>query len=112
MIRMQPILYARMLVMMRDDPCTVADLVEETGLHIKTVREFTRQMHQHRIISVASWVIVPLSRTRVPVFKLGDDRDAKRPPPLPASIRQMNWRRRRKHRELQQTMNQLVRGAA
>lgn len=112
MIRMHPILYARMLAMMRDDPCTYSDLADETGLHITTIRDYCRELHKHRLIYVASWVILPLSKTRLPVFKLGDQRDAKRPPPVPASVRQMNCRRRRKDRELQQTMNQLVRGAA
>lgn len=112
MIRMHPVLFARMLTMMRDDPCTVSDIVEETGLHPTTVREYCRELHKHRIISVASWIILPLSKTRVPVYQLGDQRDAKKPPPLPASVRQMNCRRRKQARDLQAAMNQLVRASA
>lgn len=112
MIRMQAVLLARMLAMMRDDPCSYADLAEETGLHVTTVREYCKELHKHRIISVASWIILPLSKTRTPVFRLGDHRDAKKPPPLPASVRQLQCRQRKKARDLQTAMNQLVRGAS
>lgn len=112
MIKMQAVLYARMLAMMRDDPCSIADLAEETGLHVTTVREYTKQLHKLRLISIHDWVIRPLSKHRTPVFVLGDKKDAKRPPPITASVRQMNCRRRKRQRELQAAMNQLVRGAA
>lgn len=109
MVKMQAVLYAQLCKLMMEYPVTYHDIVDETGLSIVTVREYCKELHRKKCIHVHSWIILPLSKTRTPVFIWGAGRDATRPPPIPASQRQIECRKRKNQRLLAKSMDAMTR---
>lgn len=56
---------------------TCYELAEDTGLHVLTVYDWTREMHRQGIIHICMWE--GEGRSSVRIFKMGPGKDAPRP---------------------------------
>lgn len=56
---------------------TCYELAEETGLHVLTIYDWTREMHRQGIIHICMWEGEGRASTRI--FKFGPGKDAPRP---------------------------------
>lgn len=66
--------------LLADDKCSMGDLAEEMGMHRETVIRLIRIMSDHKLVRIAGW------RRRstggpIPLYGLGDIRNAARPKP-------------------------------
>lgn len=77
-IKLNAILTARLVKMLWDGPCTLADLCEETGLHYVTVREYCSELHRAGVAHIPAWEKDSRGRDLIKVYKLGPGKDAKR----------------------------------
>lgn len=59
-------------------PVSSHDMVDHTGLHDSTVRDYMRAMHAERLIHVAAWEADRLGRDVTPLWAWGAGRDKPR----------------------------------
>jgi predicted ArsR family transcriptional regulator len=94
---------ARLIKLLLEGVYTCDQLAEETGLHVVTVYQYTRELHRFGAAHIASWEKDSRGRDVIKVYKLGAGRDAKREKLTPAQ-RQARTREKRKAQELAQVM--------
>ncbi len=111
MIRMGPILYARLVGMLVDGPVTLQDIQDELGLHEFTVRDYVKALHKHKLCHIAIWSLAGPKQRRVAHYTWGRGADARRPPPLPDKLRQLHYRQRQAARTLKRAMSNFTKGA-
>ena len=80
---------------------TKAELEQASGLHHNTIYRWTRMMRAQRIVYVQGWERDSRGCNMIPVYKLGDGFDAKRPPHMTQLERTQAYRRRKKIRQIQ-----------
>lgn len=56
---------------------TLAELAEESGLHIKTVGAYCNALHKAGLIHIQSWANDRAGRSFLKVYQLGSAKDAK-----------------------------------
>jgi hypothetical protein len=95
MVKMGAVSYAYMIKMLMEGTRTCAELAEETGLHVATIYDYTRELHKKKAIHIVSWEKDILGRDCMPVFMIGKAKDAERHRLTPAE-RQQNLRARRR----------------
>lgn len=83
------------------DGATKAELERASGLHHNTIYRWMRTMRAQRIVYVQGWERDSRGCNMIPVYKLGDGFDAKRPPRIPSLERTRAYRRRKKLRQIQ-----------
>ena len=66
------------------EPFTVQSLKEKTCLDLETVRTTIKALHKNKLIYVADWEYRNEGRTKLPIYKLGDNDDQARPKRIPA----------------------------
>ena len=71
--------YANMIKLLLDGDYTCAELAEETGLHYVTILHYTRELHKAKAVHITRWEPDTRGRYLCKVFKIGSDKDAKRP---------------------------------
>ena len=91
--------YARLFIALSEGPVTAQDLSHSSGIYVKTVREFLRELHKHKVIHISQWDTTHNRRIKLPMFKLGEDTDAPKPKKLPSSLVMQRWRERQKTKE-------------
>jgi hypothetical protein len=91
--------YARLFIALSEGPVTAQDLSHSSGIYVKTVREFLRELHKHKIIHISQWDTRLNRRIKLPMFKLGDGPDAPKPKKLSSSVVMRRWRERQKIKE-------------
>lgn len=69
--------FSIMCRLMMDGTRTCAELAEETGLHVLTIYDWTREMYRQKIIHICMWEGEGRASTRI--FKFGPGKDAPRP---------------------------------
>lgn len=69
--------FSIMCKLMMDGTRSCYELAEDTGLHILTIYDWTREMHRQGIIHICMWEGEGRSSTRI--FKFGPGKDAPRP---------------------------------
>jgi predicted ArsR family transcriptional regulator len=90
---MNAISYAHMIKMLLEGTRTCAELAEETGLHVATIYDYTRELHKKGAAHIITWEPDTLGRDAKPVFMLGKGKDAERRK-LSAAERTANYRAR------------------
>ena len=93
--------FSIMVKLLYDGTRTCAELAEETGLHVLTVYDWTREMHRQGIIHICMWE--GEGRNSVRIFKMGPGRDAPRPVKERSRIH-AEYRARQKAAQLLQRM--------
>jgi hypothetical protein len=91
--------YARLFVALSEGPVTAQDLSHSSGIYVKTVREFLRELHKHKLIHISQWDYRNNRRIKLPMFKLGDGPDAPKPKKLPSALVMRRYRERQKIKE-------------
>ena len=69
--------FSIMCRLLMDGTRTCYELAEDTGLHVLTIYDWTREMHRQGIIHICMWEGEGRSSTRI--FKFGPGEDAVRP---------------------------------
>ena len=87
--------YARLCAAMIPGDLTCAELAEETGLHLVTVYQYTRELHAHGAVHIARREPDARGRHNIKVYKLGPGKDAK-PVRLTPAERQARVRERKR----------------
>lgn len=80
---------------------TKAELERVSGLHTNTIYRWMRTMRAQKIVYVQGWERDARGCNMVPVYKLGEGRDAKRPPSMTPLERTHAYRRRKKLKQIQ-----------
>jgi transcription initiation factor IIE alpha subunit len=91
--------YARLFIALSEGPVTAQDLSHSSGIYVKTVREFLRELHKHKVIHISQWDTTHNRRIKLPMFKLGEGTDAPKPKKLPSALVMRRWRERQKIKE-------------
>ena len=77
MIKMNELLYARMIRMLLDG-CTAHDIANETGLHIVTTQSYLRALHKEKAVHVIGWLKNSRGADTTKIFKVGAGEDKPR----------------------------------
>jgi len=80
---------------------TKVELEQASGLHHNTIYRWLKAMRVQKIVYVEGWERDTRGCNMIPVYKLGDERDAKRPPRIPSLERTRAYRRRKKLKQIQ-----------
>lgn len=83
--------YAKLIRALVDAPMTVAELAEETGYHVVTVRAYLKALKKESLTYIADWVADKTGRRNTPMYAFGTKKDAPRKP----ECRAASMRRRR-----------------
>lgn len=93
-IKMNAICYAQMCAAMIPGDMTCQELADETGLHLVTVYQYTREMHRFGAAHIARYLPDARGRHLIKVYKLGPGRNAARKK-LTQAERQQRYREKR-----------------
>lgn len=88
-------------------PCTVADIVHETGMRPETVMGYVRALRRQKAIYIAQRNEDTAGRLTVAAYRLGDKPDAPRAPEARALIK-----RRYREREKMRAITAAVQGVS
>jgi hypothetical protein len=77
-VKVNAIAYAKMCAAMIPGDLTCQELADETGLHLVTIYQYTREMHAAGAAHIARYEPDGRGRHNVKVYKLGPGKDAKR----------------------------------
>ena len=83
--------------LMMDGTRTCHELAEESGLHVLTVYDWTRELHRQGVIHICMWD--GEGRTSTRIFMFGPGKDAKRPLKARSQI-SAEYRARKRAQEL------------
>lgn len=75
---MSPQRYAKLIRHLVEGEYNCRELAELVGVHYITVLDYTRALHDEKVIHVARWERDGLGRDAVKVYKFGDAPDAER----------------------------------
>jgi len=76
--KLNAITQAQLIKLLWDGIYTCDQLAEETGLHVVTVYQYTRELHRFGAAHISSWEKDCRGRDIIKVYKLGPGKDAKR----------------------------------
>lgn len=89
---------------MANHPCTVRDLIAETGLNRATINRVIRACRANGLIHVGAWERKGSSGPWAAAYSLGASSDAERPAAVPRAILQQTYDRKRTERDRQMRM--------
>lgn len=93
LIKINAISFSKLVAAMLEGEMTKQELSEHTGLHYITVCTYTRELHRAGAAHIARWEKDARGRDAMPIFKIGEGKDAKRARMTPAQ-RQAAYRAR------------------
>lgn len=93
--KINAIAQAQMILHMLPGDLTCAELAEETGLHYTTVLTYCRELHRAGAAHIARWDPDPRGRHIVKVYRIGKNKDARRPQRMTSAERQARARAKR-----------------
>ena len=107
-IRLNALSCALLMRALIDEPCTVRELMDVSGLARHTVWRYLRALVKVKVIRVAEWESDSLGRPQIPAYMMGAGKDV----PRPKQPRDRRARRvQRYQREVQRAMIQMSAGA-
>lgn len=77
-VKMGAVLYAQMCSLMLQGELTCQELADETGLHLVTIYQYTRELHRFGAAHIARYEPDARGRHIIKIYKLGSGKDAKR----------------------------------
>lgn len=101
--KVNAMLYAKMLVLLREGIYTCDQLAEMTGLAYVTVLHYTRELLAHKVIFIDHWEKDAYGRDALKVYKLGDGKNKKRSR-LTDRERSARYRAKKKQAEMLQVI--------
>jgi transcription initiation factor IIE alpha subunit len=85
--------FATVISAMLDEPMTVAELQEITGLHVNTTRKLVNALHG-KVTFIERWTTDSLGRYMVAEYRVGRKPDAKKPEGARELMDRAQWKRR------------------
>lgn len=88
---------AKMLAAMIEEPKSIEDLVEASGLCVTTVRHYVLTLRKEKAVRVAEWQADRRGHLSVAAYQVGNAPDKKRvrETPSEATLRWRQWEQRR-----------------
>jgi hypothetical protein len=77
--RLNAVSIAKMTVAMIESACTAEELVQATGLHLKTIQSYVLTLHREHGCYIESWDEDAAGRQTIARYMIGQKPDAKRP---------------------------------
>lgn len=102
--RLTALIQAKILRLLVEDPCTVAELVQETEVHIQTIRSYLRALHEFKLVRRAGWVMDKGGRRTIPLWAWGPDKRDTAKPIYSSRERTQRYRANRRSRELNEAI--------
>jgi hypothetical protein len=96
--------FGRILQELIEGPCTVAELVDITGLHFITMQRLTHTLYKMKVIHVAAWEKDCKNRWSIRAYALGHGKDKPKPKPTPRHVRRLSWPSRHKGSAMEQVV--------
>ena len=78
MIRINAISLSKLVAALVAGPCTYAELEEETGLHVVTLRRYVKAFRREGLLHIGGWEKDPRGRDQIAIFKWGSGSDKRR----------------------------------
>lgn len=89
--------YAVAIAALMDGECTIAELVQESGLGVTTVRKLVAALRRREIVYVAAWEKDRAGRSSIAAYAIGrGHRDVRRPSGKSAKQRKTEYDARRR----------------
>ncbi len=102
-VKLNAMLFARMVKMLLYDNPTTQDICDELGFAPTTVQRYLNEIRKERALHVKDWLPDQRGADTIAVWKLGRGRDAPRRPKTRAQIMEA-YRQRKKQQALLQRM--------
>jgi predicted ArsR family transcriptional regulator len=102
-IKINSISQAQLIKLMLDGVYTCHELAEQTGLHYVTVLQYARELHAAGAAHICAWEKDSRGRDAIKIYKIGENRDAKRKK-MTSAERQAKSRERRFNLEMMHRM--------
>lgn len=109
MIKMNRILYARMMYMLLEG-CTAYDIAARTGLHLVTVQSYLRALHKEKVLYIMGWVKNSRGADTTKIYRVGEGKDKPREKYTRAEIAE-RYRTRKLLRRKMQRERSIMEGA-
>lgn len=90
---------ARLLRCLWDDPCTIEDIVEETGLAVSTVRGYVMALRKAHLVTLVDLQVGSDGRRRKYLYQWKPDAKDYQPKKLSQAERQQRYRKRQLERQ-------------
>jgi hypothetical protein len=90
--------YAKLFIALSEGPVTAQDLSHSSGIYVKTIRLFLKELHKHKLIHISQWDTKLNRRIKLPMYKLGEGIDKPKPKRLPSAETTKRYRQRQKLR--------------
>jgi hypothetical protein len=97
-VKMGAVLYAQMCALMLAGDLTCQEIADETGLHLVTVYQYTREMHRFGAAHIVRYEPDARGRHIIKIYKLGKGKDAPR-------IRMTQAERQKRMRDKRRAVN-------
>lgn len=110
--RINALSVAEMMVAMQDNALTMHELVDLTGLAIKTVRSYVLTLHKIGGCHIAHWEQDKRGAWSTPAWRIGAKKDAQKPARIPDKVRSAAYRTRRAQQKMLAAMAGPIREAA
>jgi hypothetical protein len=72
--------YAEAIYSLSQGPCTIRELVDESGMAHNTARKFIFSLRRRSMVHIAAWEKDTTGRFTVAAYGWGEGKDVKRPP--------------------------------
>jgi DNA-binding transcriptional ArsR family regulator len=90
-VKLNAVMFAELIGELMEGPCTAQDLADHTGMHLLTVQRTLRPLYRRKLVHISGWEKDAQGRHVIRVFKMGADKDAKRPPPKPRALKKREY---------------------
>jgi hypothetical protein len=97
-VKMGAVLYAQMCALMLAGDLTCQEIANETGLHLVTVYQYTRELHRFGAAHIVRYEPDRRGRHIVKIYKLGKGKDA-------ARVRMTHAERQQRMRDKRRAVN-------
>jgi predicted ArsR family transcriptional regulator len=97
-------IFCKLIKLLHEGTRSCKELADETGLHVLTVYQYTKEMHRQGLVHIALWEMNDYGRPQIKIYMWGPGKDAKR-----ATISRAETSRRYKERKkLMAVVNSMV----
>lgn len=103
MRKMNCLAYCNLIKLLMEGTRSCKELAEETGLHVLTVYQYTREFHKAGLAHIVAWEPDTRGRSITKVYMWGEGKDAKRQK-IPSTQRSAAYRAKKKQLELMERM--------
>lgn len=71
-------IFCKLIKLLEEGTRSCRELADETGLHVLTVYQYTKEMHKQGLIHIATWEYNDYGRPSIRIYMWGKGKDATR----------------------------------